>query len=116
MSNILSAEEIERGLTNQLEWERILFAERTDWTPTPEQVERGLTDASPGVRIAFAHRADTVLNPSQIERGLEDENEYIAWDFEKRRVEWMARWEAHTLKQRHSHAIQFIPSKKLEAL
>lgn len=116
MSNILSTEEIERGLTNKLEWERILFAECTDWTPTPEQVERGLTDASPGVRMAFAYRVDIVLNPAQIERGLEDENEYISSSFERRRAEWTARWEAHNLKQRNANEIQFIPMKKLEAL
>lgn len=64
---------IERMLTNTNPSVRVEWAQRLDFTPTPEQIERGLMDRTP-VRCAWAQRLDFTPNTAQVERGLTDHN------------------------------------------
>ena len=117
MSNILSAEEIERGLTSPGQL-RLVFARRTDYTPTPAQFERGLTDEHAEVRFVFARRTDYTPTPAQIERGLTDEYADIRRVFLRLKVVWIPRWEAEKFrKQLKKKYVKLTKSKPmLEAM
>ncbi len=62
---------IDRGLNSMWSEDRERFAQRTDFTPTPQQLERGLTDRWLVVRQAFYQRTDCVLTDEQRQRAHE---------------------------------------------
>lgn len=85
----MSTLQIEQGLTHKDSIVRGVFAERTDFTLTPEQIERGLTDTEPFVRMKFANRKDFNPTAAQIERGLMDNSLTIRMKFASRQAEWL---------------------------
>lgn len=85
----MKATTIEQGLTHKDSIVRSVFAERTDFTLTPEQIERGLTDTEPFVRMKFAKRKDFTPTAAQIERGLMDSSPTIRIIFAVKQTEWL---------------------------
>lgn len=85
----MNARHIEQGLTHKESIVRSVFAERTDFTPTPEQIERGLLDEDWFVRMKFAKRKDFTPTAAQIERGLMDNSPTIRMAFAARQAEWL---------------------------
>ena len=57
---------VEAGLTDSNISARLSWAERMDWTPTPEQVERELTDKEDSVRMIWSGRYD--FSPSELQK------------------------------------------------
>jgi hypothetical protein len=86
---MMNAIHIEQGLTHNSSIVRSVFAERNDFTPTPEQIERGLTDTETFVRMKFAKRKDFTPTAAQIERGLMDSNPTIRMIFAAKQAEWL---------------------------
>ena len=85
----MKAIHIEQGLTHKDSIVRSVFAERTDFTPTPEQIERGLLDEDWFVRLKFAKRKDFTPTAAQIERGLMDSSPKIRMIFAAKQAEWL---------------------------
>lgn len=85
----MKAIHIEQGLTHKDSIVRSVFAERNDFTPTPEQIERGLSDEDWFVRMKFAKRKDFTPTATQIERGLMDNSPTIRMAFSARQAEWL---------------------------
>ncbi len=85
----MTTEEIEQGLAHKDSIVRSVFAERTDYTPTPEQIERGLTDTETFVRMKFVKRNDFAPTAAQIERGLMDYSPTIRMIFAAKQAEWL---------------------------
>lgn len=95
----MKAIHIEQGLTHKDSIVRSVFAERTDFTLTPEQIERGLSDEDWFVRMKFAKRVDFTPTPTQVERGLTDEESAVHQVFASRRAEWEAIHQAKELRE-----------------
>lgn len=83
---MISAEEIEKGLTSPNPNVRAWWAARKDWgPPAPEQVERGLNDRDELVRAAWVRRTDWgPPSEHQVTRGLSDPNSWVI-------VQWLDR-------------------------
>lgn len=96
----MSTLQIEQGLTHKDSIVRGVFAERTDFTLTPEQIERGLTDTETFVRMKFAKRRDFTPTSAQIERGLVDNSPTIRMIFAARQVEWLCeKFQSETIRK-----------------
>ena len=74
---VLTAVQIERGLTDDNYCVRWHFAEIADFSPSANQIERGLTDESEEVRLAFAKREDVRLTHLQLQRGVLDRSDAV---------------------------------------
>lgn len=95
----MKAIHIEQGLTHKDSIVRSVFAERNDFTPTPEQIERGLSDEDWFVRMAFIKRKDFTPSPEQIERGLTDARASVRHAFAVRHAEWEVIYQSKKLRE-----------------
>ena len=62
MARKLTAKQVERYLTSENPEIRLRWAEKTDYTPTPEQIERGLNDEDIKVRFAWIKRVARITH------------------------------------------------------
>ena len=74
-----------------------------------------MTDEYAEIRLVFAQRTDFTPTPAQFERGLADEYVGVREVFMERQAEWAAKWEAQELRKRHASTTQ-AHRPKVEAL